>query len=382
MQSDRVLSMLRMAGNTDRLVAEAQRFLSLDPGDLDAHYYLVMGYCDLRQFAEAERHVQDLLVLDPASVDTHVAAVRFHLAKRQWKMAGRFADEGMRIDPERPYFHLAAAIVASNQYRPADARRHIARARELAPEDPETVNLYIRLHAAMETTAQDAWKRLREYEAALQLDPGNASLHNSIGDVYLSELENPAKAEEHYRIALQSEPHNRDYQRDLFDAVAHRSIIYRLFSVPSRTFGLVRHCLSVLRDHPWIVILLLIAFKFVLAFVAWLAVATLLLWPGCKVYEWFVVSELRSAAGTPVKMLALWLRIRRFPLWLRFGAFLVFSGAIWSLLFLLAGMPLGRGFRYVGIFLGVHLAVVVVQTSVRKFEAWQAGGSQRPAPPA
>lgn len=382
MDSGRVLSILWSGGNAERLVAEARRFLARDPDDPDAHFYLVMGYCKLGQFAEAERHVQELQRLDPESVDTYIAAVRFHLARRNWKEAGRLAEEGMRIDPDWPYFHLAAAIVASNQFRPADARRHIARARELSPEDPETANLHIRLHAATEFTAKDAWKRLREYEAALRLDPGNASLHNSIGDVYLHELENPAKAEEHYRIALQSEPHDRDYQRDLFDAVARRSIVYRLFSLPSRTFAILGRCKTVLRAHPWLVIFLLLTFKLVLAFAGWLAVATLLLWPGCKVYEWFVVSELRSAAGTPVRMLALWLRIRRFPLWLRFAAFLAISALIWALIFLVAGMPLGRGFRYLGIFLGIHFLGVAVPAWLARYEAWQAGRENRPAPPA
>lgn len=382
MDSGRVLSILHSAGNAERLVAEARRFLARDPKDLDAHFYLVLGYCNLRRLSDAEPHVRELQRLEPESVNTHIAAVRFHMMKRQWKEAGRLAEEGMRIDPEWPYFHLSAAVVASNQHRPADAQRHISRARELSPEDPETVNLYIRLHAAMETTVKDAWKRLREYEAALQLDPGNASLHNSIGDVYLMELENPAKAEEHYRIALQSEPHNRDYQRDLFQAVARRSVLYRLLSLPSRTFEILRESLSVLRDHPWIVIFLLLAFKLVLAFAAWLVVVTALLWPGCKVYEWFVVAELRSASDTPVRMLSLWLRIRRFPLWLRFGAFLVISGAIWSVVFLLAGLPLASGFRYAGIFLGLHLLVLVVQKFERKYLALQAGRANRPAPPA
>ena len=379
MPSGAVLSILSRAGNSDRLIAEARRFLGLDPEDLDAHFYLVMGLCDLRQLAEAERHVQQLLRLDPESVDTHVAAVRFHLVKRQWKLAARFAEAGMQIDPEWPYFHLAAAIAASNRYRPANARRHISRARELAPGDPETVNLHIRLHAAMETTAKEAWARLREYEAALQLDPGNASLHNSIGDVYLNELENPAKAEEHYRTALRSDPQDRGYQRDLFHAVAQRSIIYHPFSLPSRAFESIRAVLAVIRDHPWIVLFLLLVFKLVLAFLAWLAVATVLLWPGCKVYEWFVVSELRGGSATPVRMHSLWLRIRRFPLWLRFGAFLALSAGIWSLLFLATGIPLGRGFGFAGIFLAVHLAVVVGLRMVRKYEAWQSGRGHRRA---
>jgi tetratricopeptide (TPR) repeat protein len=377
MNSARVLSILNATGHSERLVAEARRFLSIDPEDLDALFYLVTGLCALRQFAEAERHLRELQRLDPESVDTCSATVRFYLGKGEWKAAGRFAEEGMRIDPTWPYFHLAAAIAASNRYQAAEAKRHIARARELSPEDPEIVNRHIRLHAAMEFTAKDAWKRLREYEAALRLDPGNASLHNSIGDVYLNELENPAKAEEHYRTALQSEPHNRDYQRDLFQAVARRSIIYRLFSLPSRTFVVLRESFSILRAHPWVVIFLLVAFKILLAFAGWLAVATVLLWPGCKVYEWFVVAELRSASDTPVRMLTLWLRIRRFPLWMRFGAFLALSGLIWMLLFLAVGMPLGRGFSYLGIFLGVHLAVLAGLGILGKFEAWQAARAAR-----
>jgi tetratricopeptide (TPR) repeat protein len=379
MQSGQVLPILSRAGNTDRLIAEARRFLGIDPEDLDAHFYLVMGLCDLRQFPQAERHVQQLLRLDPESVDTHIAAVRFHLAKRQWKDAMRFAEAGMAIDPDWSYFHLAAAIVASNQFRPADARRHISRARQLSPHDPETVNLHIRLHAATETTAKEAWKRLREYEAALELDPGNASLHNSIGDVYLDELENPAKAEEHYRMALHAEPDNRDYQRDLFQAVAQRSIVYRLFSLPSRVFAMIGTCLSVLRQHPWIVIFILLTFKLLLAFFLWLAIATVLLWPGCKVYEWLVVSELRDGSATPIRLLSLWLKIRRFPRWLRFGAFLALSAAIWGLLFLALGIPLGRGFWWVGIFLAIHLAVVAGLTIIRTFEAWSSGRAHRRA---
>ncbi len=375
-----MLSILSDAGNPDRLVAEAYRCLGRNPEDLDAHYYLVMGLCDLRQLDGAERHVQHLLRLDPESVDTHVAAVRFHLVKRKWKAALRFIEAGLQIAPDFAYFHFAAAIVECRQYRPAEARKRITRARELAPEDPEIVNLHIRLHAAMETSATEAWKRLREYEAALALEPGNASLHNSIGDVYLDELENPSKAEEHYRMALRAEPGNREYQRDLFNAVARRSILYCLFSLPSRVFESIRAGLVVLRDHWWIAIVLLAVFKFVLVFLAWLAVATVLLWPGCKVYEWFVVSELRRGSATPVPMLSLWLRIRRFPLWLRFGAFLGLSCLIWGLLFLLAAIPLEIGFGAVAIFVAVHLVVLLFLRILRKFEAWRSGRAVRGRP--
>jgi tetratricopeptide (TPR) repeat protein len=376
MPSGRVLSILSKTGNPERLVAEAYRCLGQDPDDLDAHYYLVMGLCDLRQLKEAEQHLQHLLRLDPESMDTHVAAIRFYLVKKQWKPALRFIETGLQIVPDYPYFYYAAAIVECRLYRPAEARKRIARARELAPEDPEIRNLYIQLHAGMEG-AKDAWKRLREYEMALALEPGNPSLHNSIGDVYLDELENPVKAEEHYRMALRGEPGNRDYQQDLFNAVARRSLIYCLFALPSRTFASLRRGIAVLRDHWWLAIVLLVAIKFVGIFFAWLAVATVLLWPGCKVYEWFVVSELRSGTSTSIPILSLWLRIRRIPLWLRFGTFLLLSCAIWGLLFLLAGVPLDKGFGFVGIFVGVHFAVLLGMRMLRKFEAWDASRATR-----
>jgi len=369
--------MLFHAGNRDRLVEESYRFLGLDPEDLSAHYYLVMGLCELRQLAAAEQHVQQLLHLAPESVDTHSAAIRFHLAKKKWKKALHFIEAGLQISPDYPYFHYTAAIAESRQYRPAEARKRIARARELAPDDPEIANLYIQLHAAAEATKNDAWKRLREYEAALALDPANSSLHNSIGDVYLEELENPLKAEEHYRMALQAKPTNREYQRDLFNAVARRSILYCLFSLPSRTFQSIRGGLAILRANWWIAIVLLVAMKFVGVFIAWLVVATVLLWPGCKVYESFVVSELRRGSDTPIPMLSLWLKIRRIPLWLRFGIFLLLSCLIWGLLFFLTGIPLEWGFGFVGIFVGVHLVVLLALRWFRKFEAWLAGRKTR-----
>ena len=178
-------------------------------------------------------------------------------------------------------------------------------------------------------------------------------------------------------MALQAKPTNREYQRDLFNAVARRSILYCLFSLPSRTFQSIRGGLAVLRANWWIAIVLVVGMKFLGVFIAWLVVATVLLWPGCKVYESFVVSELRRGSDTPIPMLSLWLKIRRIPLWLRFGIFLLLSCLIWGLLFFLTGIPLEWGFGFVGIFVGVHLVVLLALRWFRKFEAWLAGRKTR-----
>ena len=102
-------------------------------------------------------------------------------------------------------------------------------------------------------------------------------------------------------MALRGEPGNRDYQRDLFHAVARRSILYCLFALPSRTFESIRRGLRVLRDHPWIAIFLVAAFMFLLAFVAWLTVATVLsqLPPGVASSLQDAVREVLSARTGP-----------------------------------------------------------------------------------
>jgi len=82
----------------------------------------------------------------------------------------------------------------------------------------------------------------------MRLDPENAALHNSIGELLLHELADPVEAVRAHREAVRIEPNNRDYQADLFQAVAESSFVYRLFSIPSRTFTWLGF--SRARPHP------------------------------------------------------------------------------------------------------------------------------------
>lgn len=361
-----VLSALLQAGNLERLAREAERCLERNPGDSTAHFYLVLALTDLKRPAEALRHLDQLLAAEPDQVRTHVAALCLYGAGERWAKVRHHVAEGLRLDPEAAFFHRFAAIAALTKLDMAAARRHISRARELDPDDADIANLHIRIHGATETSALAALKRLEEYRAALRLDPHNAALHNSMGDVLLDELDDPAAAEIAYREALRLDPGNRVYQTDLFHAVAARSLIYRLFSLPTRAFRWLGLAGRTILRQPWRLLFVIIGFKAVMGYFAWLALATVVFWPGGKGYEWLLVSEIRRGAAASDAELRTWFWLRRWPRWVRFAAFLGINLTLWGTLFTLTGLPLGPGYAAVGVFAAVHLLFVSLSWAWRQ----------------
>ncbi len=382
--SGELLQTLLATGNLERVHAEARRFLSLDPGDFYAHYYAALALIDLKRFAEAKGHLDFLRSAQPDSPSTRFAAVAFHTGAEHWREAAREAAEGMRVAPELACFPYYAAIADLNRLRLPAAREHIARARTLDPDDADIANLYISIHGLEKTSAEDGLRRLDDYAEALRLDPANAGLHHSMGQVCLDPLDDPAAAEAHFREALRLDPSMRLYQSDLFEAVARRSLLYRTLSIPSRTFAWVAAFGRVVVAQPWRLILLLIGFKVVAAFLLWLAVATFVLWPGGKVYEWLLVSEIRDAAALSDARLRLRFRLHRLPRWLRFFAFLVVCALGWLGLFALLGASLkvAAGLLLLpALFAATHFAFVAIASFLRRWQAHRARARRRAIPP-
>jgi len=365
-QARQFLRALYQSDRNEQLVTEARRVLGQSPEDLSAHYFLCLGLVNLEQFREARHHLDFLLSQDPESTDSQYAAASYYGSSGKWGKARPHIAAGLRMDPDETAFLTWAAIADLNEMKLESARWHIDRARHLEPENPEIVNLHIRIHAATEESATAALRRLEEYQSALRLDPENASLHNSIGDVYLNELESPLEAEKHYRVALQAEPGNAQYQSDLFDAVAKRSLIYRLFSIPSRTFKWLRALAKVCRHQPWRILLFLIAGKLVLCFFGWLILATVVFWPGGKVYEWLLVSEMKSPSKVGLRGTQWWYRLRALPIWSRFLGFLIINLALWGALFSAMKVSLVGGYKFFGFFVAFHFVVVLVLWMWRK----------------
>ncbi|HRQ87978.1 MAG TPA: hypothetical protein PLA50_04225, partial [Bacteroidia bacterium] len=167
-------------------------------------------------------------------------------------------------------------------------------------------------------------------------------------------------------------PGNRLFQKALFQAVAKRSLVYRLFSIPSRCFAWLGQLAQGLALQPWRILFLLIGFKVWLGFFAWLLLVTLVFWPGAKAYEWLLVSELREGGTASDRALRLWYRMRRWPRSLRFALFLAVNLAVWGGLSALVGVPFGTGCAVVGVFAAVHGFFVTAIWGIRRLSAKQA----------
>lgn len=358
-RSSSILYDLLESGNNERTIEESLRVLNDDPDDTTAHYCIAFAYIRQDQTRKARPHVEFLLQQEPDEPDSHMAAVAYFDSLGKLKVAKKHAAEGMRIDPENSIFFYYAAVIETAQMRFKEARRFIDEALRLDPEDTDCLNLKVRLSSVDETSAEDSWRRIDELREALQLDPHDGPLHNTLGDIYLDELDSPKEAEFHYRDALKSDPKNRIYQRDLFNAVGKRDFLYRLLSIPSRTFTWIGYVIKAICKQPWRLILLLIGFKLVAAFLVWLLLATALFWPGGKIYEWLLISEIKDGAHTPMGKLRLWHSLQRVPRPMRFVIFLTVICGLYAALFLTMGIPLAPGFSFLGIAYAVHFVVVL-----------------------
>ena len=367
--SEKILSHLLDCGMHDRVISEGRGFLERDVEDSAAHFYLALVLSDLSEFREAQQHVEHLLAADPESVRAHIAAVHFYAKSHNPRKVSLHVTEGMRIHPEMPYFHQHAATLALSRLKMKEAKAHITRARELDPDDPHLANLYIHIHGSLDPTVGESLANLRKFKEALQLDPLNPALHHSIGSLYLDELDDPQAAEIHFREALRTAPQDRDHQKGLFQAVAEKSLVYRLFSIPSRSFADVGNALHGLRLQPWRMIFLLVGFKFIMAYFLWLLMATLVFWPGGKAYEWLLVSEIRKGGGLSTAGLRVWFWIRKWPVWARLAVFLFGNFLLWAGLFLWLKVPLATGAMILAAFVSVSFIWIALKSFSKRYAA-------------
>ncbi len=357
---------LLQAGNIERTLSEARRILGEAPDDANAHFCLALAHLERAEFADAQRHVDYLLQNYPEDTNSHLAAVSLARNRKRWRTMRRHATEAIRLAPEDPIFHFYAGVADLAELKLESARRHVDRALELDPDNPETRHLSVRLDSIHDRSPADSLRTVEELREALKLDPENPTLHFSLGDIFLDDLDSPDEAEMHYREALRAAPWDRDYQRGLFHAVAKRDLFYRLFSIPSRTFTWLGYLCYGLRYQPWQILILIIAFKLVVFFLLWLALVTVLFWPAGKVYEWLLVSELKAGARTSVPHLRTWQWFHRWPRVIRMGGFLLGYLGVFAVVFRLLEMPLLSGYLFLGVIAAAHFVAVFLGWSLKR----------------
>jgi tetratricopeptide (TPR) repeat protein len=300
--------------------------LERDPTCSTLRDYLIVALIELKSFEQANDELSTLLAEEPDSARSHYLAS--HLARRKGDLstASEHIYAAINIEPNNARYWLDASGIAISQHAFRHARDYIQRARQLDPDDPDIA----RLHVALCGSGYPI-RRVGELTAALQLDPENRDLHIDLGDLYLNSLRDGKNAEQHFRTALRLDPIDRGVQRDLLQAVAIQSLLYRTLSLPMialrRRFG-IRHGLF--------------AIIFLPVAVAWFIVGFALFTPAAKLYEILLVYEGRTG-DVPV-LSGLMRSVRRWRPSVRVGLVCAFIPLYWHSLFLLLGIDPVIGF--------------------------------------
>jgi len=201
------------------------------------------------------------------------------------------------------------------------------RARALAPNWAAAAHLEINIDGIGQKKAKEAWARIRRLKETLALDPRNASVMTSIGDILFKELERPREAEGFYREALLIDPTNKICQGKLLDSIRARSLLYRTLSLPAMVVRSIRE--RKMRWFVWIYVIL--AIKLVVFLAAWVVGMGLFFTPAAVIYEWFVLADIPRTKPLP-RILAPLHTALLWPLWLRLAMALTAIVGLWLLI--------------------------------------------------
>ena len=326
-----LISRFSASGQWDRVLETARDWIAADPENARAHLAAGQALLNLKRYPEADPFLRRALAGEPQNSVAHRFISIAHFHGGRFKEADEAIQKAISLSPEDHYNWYHLAWMFYRQGDRASARKYAERARQLAPRDADVVNL-LALCAPGEGAASE--QRLRQYEAALELDPENAEVHNNIGAYHLNVTRDFVAAEECFRRALFFDPALKTARANLFLAIKHRDRVYQVICVPRdgllQGFSMMRRA----RKKGFLVYLLLLpvwilAFRFLLAaLILW----CLLIWPMGKVYEFLTIGDIRAQAGEVGSRRGGFLGYRRWPVRVRLSIFAVCLVSFWAAL--------------------------------------------------
>jgi tetratricopeptide (TPR) repeat protein len=328
-QHDREMLLLRLSasGQWDRVLTAATQWLAEEPEEPQAHLHVALALINLERHAQAEPHLAKALAHRPDNANAHrfMAIVQFEL--KNYRAADLAIHEAIALAPEEPLNWYQLAWMCHAQQDLKNGLKWATRALELAPENADILNLY----AICGGQTQSGGNVMEE---VLALDPEHALAHNNLGADYLN-AENYAKAEECFQRALMLQPTLKVARQNLFVAIKHRDLFYRVLCAPRDfliwirkvTFGDESRKRNPAAGAFGFLIWILI-FKFVIVgFIFWLG----LVWPLVKFYEFLVIGDLRKKAGEVGANRGGVFGYRRWSLGVRMAIFAVALVGFWAL---------------------------------------------------
>jgi len=157
---------------------------------------------DVKRYDDAIEAASSAIASDPTHYRGHGLLAQALLGKKKHADAQRVAEGGLAVAPDNEWLHRLRSLSLREQGKLIDALRSADESVRLAP------NLgYAHYTRAL---ALARMKRVEEARAsnrrAVELDPRNADFRRDLGDLFLDK--EPKTAEAHYRASLALEPND------------------------------------------------------------------------------------------------------------------------------------------------------------------------------
>ncbi len=228
-----------------------ERALALAPGEPMAHYYLADALVRIGEPSRAREHYTRALELDPALADALVGLGQLALSENRLEEAEGLLRRALVLENDHPAAHLALAQVLARTGRQSEARGHadagrrsLRRGASPDPRDPmqlepagsvvrsglarrllregrteqalQELDRIVALHPELATPhylrgvalvrLSRAAEAEREFRRALELDPLMAEAHLALGQLYLAQPQEAARAYAHFTAAAALRP--------------------------------------------------------------------------------------------------------------------------------------------------------------------------------
>jgi len=342
----------RRNGDFRKMLSASQELISLRPDHPFGYLLTGQAHLCLSELKPAEDHLQKALSLQPDDDFAHFLLASTYREGRQFKKSEEHLRKALELDPVDSNYWCELAHLCHDQGDLDNALRYARKALEIDPENVNALNLMGM--STRDDTPEGARKALEVYRKALEKDPEDPYVYNNIGVASL-QLEDYAGAEEFFRKALARKPTEKMFRANLYIVLRHRSILYRLLSLPG---DLMLKLISYMGDRWWTIFLILLVPCILLRSVTkvrWVGPLTIMLvplalfvvWflvfkPLIRFYEFLIMSDIRAEAREVGARRGGPLGIHGWPFWLRFLLFFAVMCGVWTAIGFAAASPLTR----------------------------------------
>lgn len=200
-------------------IAELEKMLAEEPGDLDAQLRMALIYGEKKEFAKAIESLHGVLKARPAELKVRDYLGYLYEETKDFPKAVEAYQFNLQLDPSYAESHVHLGVLQYRLKAYPDAITHLTEATRINPKQPEP---YIVLGLA-HLQAEQFEKAASAFEEGLRHHPKNADLHFNLGTAYdkLNRFDDVIKAME---TALALDPHHADALNYLGYSYAERGI--------------------------------------------------------------------------------------------------------------------------------------------------------------